>query len=184
MIRAFELQLDPGELTPDRLRALRTGAFRRLDRYGTLALAAARRFRTELSRPLSPESALLTVSSFGPLTTSFGVLAELLTYPEEELSAGGFAHSVYNAASAVAALELGLHGPVLALGGFEQPEPAALELSRCWLACGWVPAVVLMILEEASPVTELAAQWYPERFPEPVVERLRVVLLRAGEEGE
>ena len=25
---------------------------------------------------------------------------------------------------------------------------------------------------------------YPERFPEPVVERLRVVLLRAGEEGE
>ena len=106
---------------------------RRPDRLTQLALAA-----TEHLAPLPGEggndTALLTVTAYGPATTTERVLDDILDFPEEEILPTGFSHSVINAAASCLGAAHGLHGPVFAMTGFEDPFYEAVELARALLS--------------------------------------------------
>ena len=70
--------------------------FRRADRYTSLCVCAADAL-FEGHAP-SPDTALITVSSFGPSATAFQTIEEILDLPAEEVSPTKFSHSVENAA--------------------------------------------------------------------------------------
>ena len=145
---------------------------RRADRYTSLCICAADALLEEC--PPSPETALITVSSFGPSATSFQTIEEILTLPEEEISPTKFSHSVENAACSYLGVAFELHGPVFALAGFDEATvELANQLAKILLEQGQAPEALVLNVVCESIVTRHAAEFYPERFPCGVTERVR-----------
>ena len=145
---------------------------RRADRYTSLCIAAADALLSGDALP--PESALVTVSSFGPSETAFQTIEDILDVPAEEISPTRFSHSVENAACSYLGVAFGLHGPVFALAGFAEAAVAnAQRLATTLLEQGLAPAALVLNVTCASIVTARAGEFYPERFPNGVPERVR-----------
>ena len=145
---------------------------RRADRYTSLCICAADALLGD-DKP-SPETALITVSSFGPSATSFQTIEEILDMPAEEISPTRFSHSVENAVCSYLGVAFGIHGPVFALAGFDDASiTAARKLAETMLEQGLAPeALVLNVISE-SIVTRRAKEFYPERFPAGIAEHVR-----------
>ncbi len=159
---------DESELQKARLRH----RLRRADRYTSLCIAAADALLAGVE--LRPETALITVSAFGPSATAFQTIEDILDVPAEEISPTRFSHSVENAACSYLGVAFGFHGPVFALTGFdEEAVCSAQQLAQTLLARGLAPSALVLNVTCASIVTERAQEFYPERFPTGVMERVR-----------
>ena len=146
--------LEAGEPDRDTLVALcRKYKLRRPDRLTQMALLAAEEF-AEL--PGGAETALITVSAYGPANTTIGVLDDILDYPEEEILPTGFSHSVVNAAASYLSAARGIHGPAFAVTGFEDPFYEAAELAAAMLAAGRCRRVLIVGVDERNPNSEAA----------------------------
>ena len=149
--------LPPG--VPDRteLAALcRKYALRRPDRLTQLMLAAAEQLSEKIGGA-SEDTALLTVSAYGPGTTVCRVLDDILDYPEEEILPTGFSHSVVNAAASYLGSSFGIHGPTFACVGFEDPFFEAADLARSLIADGACRRAMIVAADEKS-ITSVAAE--------------------------
>lgn len=129
---------------------------RRPDRLTQLTLAAVERL-TPLPWAGEDDTALVTVSSCGPSTTTEKVLDDILDYPEEEILPTGFSHSVINAAASCLGAAHHLHGPTFAMTGFEDPFYEAVELARALLS-GNVCRRVLIVAADEDSMTSRAIE--------------------------
>ena len=174
--------LPPG--APDRpeLAALcRKYGLRRPDRLTQLMLAAAERLNEKLGGA-SEDTALLTVSAYGPGTTVCRVLDDILDYPEEEILPTGFSHSVVNAAASYLGSSFGLHGPTFALVGFEDPFFEAADLARTLIADGVCRRALIVAADEES-ITSVAAERL-RKSPTPRAAEGAFALLVGGEAAD
>lgn len=128
-------------------------ALRRPDRLTQTALAAAERLNAELG---GRDTALLTVSSYGPASTTCQVLDDILDYPEEEILPTGFSHSVVNAAASCLGTAHHIHGPTFAVVGFEDPFYEAADLARVLLSSRVCRRVLIVAADEISLTSQAA----------------------------
>lgn len=149
---------------------------RRADRYTTLCICAADQLLQGATLPA--DSALITVSAFGPSATSFQTVMDILDVPAEEISPTTFSHSVHNAAAAYLGIAFGLHGPTYALTGF-QPDlrENALTLAESLVMLHRAPHALVIAVEAQSIVTDAAHPCYPEKYPAPLQETLFAALI-------
>lgn len=122
-------------------------ALRRPDRLTQMALAAAERLGADLA---GNDTALLTVTSYGPASTTGGVLDDILDYPEEEILPTGFSHSVVNAAASYLGTAYHIHGPTFAVVGFEDPFCEAVDLAQVLLSARVCRRVLIVGADENS----------------------------------
>jgi len=142
-------QLQPGEPDRDALVQLcRRYGLRRPDRLTQLALCAADAVAEHLAG--GTDCALITVTAYGPATTTGKVLDDILDFPEEQILPTGFSHSVVNAASSYIGTALKIHGPTFAIVGFEDPFHEAVDLARTLLSCGQCRRALIVAADEIS----------------------------------
>jgi len=152
-IGGFRL-LEEGAPDRDTLVALcRKYKLRRPDRLTQLALGAAEAI-AEL--PDDGETALITVSAYGPANTTIGVLDDILDYPEDEILPTGFSHSVVNAAASYLGAARQIHGPTFAVTGFEDPFYEAATAAAAMLAAKRCRRVLIVAADEKNPNSEAA----------------------------
>ena len=151
---------------PDRdalVKLCRKYALRRPDRLTQLALSAADAVGAAVSG--DGNTALITVTSYGPAGTTGRVLDDILDYPEEEILPTGFSHSVVNAAASYIAAALKIHGPTFALAGFEDPFFEAADLARVLLSCGQCRKVLIVAADENSLNSDAAEKVRTSSLP-------------------
>lgn len=146
--------LPPGAPERDELVSLcRKYALRRPDKLTQMALAATERLGVELE---GNDTALLTVTSYGPTATTDRVLADILDFPEEEILPTGFSHSVVNAAASYLGAAHHIHGPTFAVVGFEDPFYEAVDLAQVLLSAGACRRVLIVGADETSLTSQAA----------------------------
>ena len=128
-------------------------SLRRPDRLTQLALAAAERLGVDLG---GEDTALLTVTSYGPASTTCRVLDDILDYPEEEILPTGFSHSVINAAASYLGAAHHIHGPTFAVVGFEDPFCEAVDLAQVLLSSRACRRVLIVAADEESLTSQAA----------------------------
>ncbi len=151
-------------LSEEVLRSVRrNGSLRRADRYTTLLVAMARLTaeRCGLTPPFT-DTALIDVTAWGPHNTTFSVLDDILDYPEDQVLPTKFSHSVHNVAPSYVGIELGIHGAIYTLSGFDDPWFDAVELASALLGC--YSRVLILGLDEAGCLTEALPRLWPKRF--------------------
>ena len=136
------------------LAVCRKYAMRRIDRLTQLAVVTA----DKLAEHLDPreETALITVTSYGPMATSCKVLDDILDFPENQILPTGFSHSVVNAAASYIGAALKLHGPTFAIAGFEDPFREGVKLAKSLLTGGRCSKVMLVALDEENIIRDAA----------------------------
>ncbi len=150
-------------LTQEQLAKTRSKyALRRADRFTTLAIAG---IDQALTAELPENTALLTVSAFGPHKTVFATLDGILDFPEDQIQPTKFSHSVHNAAASYIATSFGLRGPSYALTGFENPLEDALVLAQSLVATGQAPCALVVQVEEQGALTAVLPQICPQQYP-------------------
>ena len=142
---------------PDRdelVRLCRKYGLRRPDRLTQMLLNSA----DAVAGSIKPEeeTALITVTAYGPAVTTCRVLDDILDYPEEEILPTGFSHSVVNAASSYIGAALNIHGPTFAVAGFEDPFYEAVDLAKVLLSAGKCRRVLIAAADEKSMTSEFA----------------------------
>lgn len=170
--------------TPELRKAVRERrGLRRADRYTLLAASAAFSLVEALEIPLpEDETALLTVTAFGPHATVFATLDDILDYPEDEILPTKFSHSVHNAAASYLCSGLNIRGPVFALNGMEDSFYEALSLAETLLGLEMARTVLLVGIEEGGLLPGHAPEFAPERFRPDMAEGALALLL-GPEEG-
>ena len=162
--------LPPGAPEREELMALcRRFGLRRPDRLTQLALAAAARLADAGASLGGDETALLTVSAYGPAATTSRVLDDILDFPEDEILPTGFSHSVVNAAASYISAAFGIHGPTFAFIGFEDPFREAADWARTMLSDGLCRQVLIVAADETSIPSHAAEKLRrsaPPRFGE------------------
>ena len=142
---------------PDRdglIKLCRKYGLRRPDRLTQLALTAADSVADQLGS--DGETALITVTAYGPANTTCRVLDDILDFPEEQILPTGFSHSVINAAGSYVGAALKIHGPTFALDGFEDPFYEAVDLARILLSRNRCRRVLVIACDERSLTSEAA----------------------------
>ena len=153
-IAAFSCLVNGGPDRDELVRLCRKYGLRRPDRLTQLALTCADAIADRLVP--EEETALITVTSYGPATTTCKVVYDILDYPEEEILPTGFSHSVINAASSYIGTSLKIHGPTFAIAGFEDPFYEAADLARVLLSSGKCTQVLIVATDEKSVTSEAA----------------------------
>ena len=125
-------------------------ALRRPDRLTQLALAAAERLAP---LPGGADTALITVTGYGPASTTCRVIDDILDYPEEEILPTGFSHSVINAAASYISAAHRIHGPTFALVGFDDPFREAADLAQVLLSGATCRRVLIVAADEDSTIS-------------------------------
>lgn len=150
---------------------------RRADRFTVLAAAAVKNaFPQTFPNGLPADTALVTVSAFGPHKTVFATLDDILDYPEDQILPTKFSHSVHNAAASYLGTILHLTGPAFAVTGFENPLGEALALAQTLLDARLCSTLLLVAVEERGLLTAHAPELWPERFPVEPAEATAVFL--------
>ena len=180
---AYANQALPGfeRLTPEQLKHTRERtALRRADRYTNLIVLAALQVLGEDT----PDDSLglITATAFGTHRTTFSTLDDILDFPEAQILPTRFSHSVHNAAAAYVGTALKLHGPAVALAGFDQVLYEALDLAKTFLHGGLCTRAMVIAAEEKALLTEKAHDLWPERFPAEMPEGAVAFLLSCSAE--
>ena len=163
----------PG-FTDEELKAARSKyGLRRADRFTSMAIAA---IDQALEEKPHQDCALVTATCFGPHKTVFATLDDILDYPEDQILPTKFSHSVHNAATSYISSALKIHGPSFALNGFENIEKQAVSLAKILLDASMASNVIVVVMEEAGLLTELAHSMLPERFPNRIEDVVKVFL--------
>ncbi len=170
-------QFQTSGISEEELKAVRKDcSLRRADRYTAITLHLIRSMQNNSGIAILPDATLICVASFGPLSTTFGVLDDILDYPEDQILPTRFSHSVHNAAASYVAAQFHITGPSYSVTGFEDPWSDALALAESLLATG-APQVLLFSVEEKTLLSPQLPELYPERFPSPGTEGGTVMLL-------
>ncbi|MBR6372218.1 MAG: beta-ketoacyl synthase chain length factor [Victivallales bacterium] len=160
--------------TDEELKAARAKyGLRRVDRFTSMAIAA---IDHALEKMPTQDCALVTATCFGPHKTVFATLDDILDYPEDQILPTKFSHSVQNAAASYLCTVLKIHGPSFAINGFEDMEKQAISLAGTLLDASMAGNVIVVVMEEAGLLTELARAMLPERFNNKIDEMVKVLL--------
>ncbi len=146
---------------------------RRVDRFISMAVAAV---KDAVNVELKQETALVTVSAFGPHKTVFATLDDILDFPEDQILPTKFSHSVHNAAASYIGTVLGIKGPAFAITGFEDALQEGISLAETLVSSGMAPNALLVEIEENGMLTNAAPQLYREKFNDQIKEIVNVIL--------
>ncbi len=127
---------------------------RRADHFSRMAvLAAVEALRDAGDLPLAPgRTGLILTTAFGPHSTVFRLLDELLDFGDTGVSPTLFSQSVHGAAVSTVATTLGLRGPATTLTRLSFAFHEGVRMARAWLDAGRCDAVLLGAVDELSPV--------------------------------
>lgn len=127
---------------------------RRADSFINLGVSGAfetlKRCSLDLSE--SRETGIIAASAFGPLTTNFEILDQLVEH--EPSSPTLFSHSVFNAAVGYMASSLKIYGTALTLTELEFPFYRALEQAKVVLAGGLSRYVLVLHIESYAQILQ------------------------------
>ena len=103
----------------------------------------------------TPRTALVAASVLGPQDKISGFQDDLLDYPEEDVMAGLFSHSVHNAPAGGISMALGLTGPSYSVTGMDRLVEESFRLSASLLQTGEADTVLLITGEMKTPVADV-----------------------------
>ncbi|MEW6379701.1 MAG: beta-ketoacyl synthase N-terminal-like domain-containing protein [bacterium] len=111
------------------------GKMRRADRFSRMAALAAWDAVQDSGMALDGEHTMgiIVASAFGPHTTTFRFLDDILDYGEANVSPTAFSHSVHNTAASYIASLLDIRGPTITVSQFAFPFHQAILLAQAWL---------------------------------------------------
>lgn len=103
----------------------------------------------------TPRTALIVASVLGPQDKISGFQNDLLDYPEEDVMAGLFSHSVHNAPAGGISMAFGLTGPSFSVTGMDRLFEEAFRLSSSLLQTVEAETVLLITGEMKTPVADV-----------------------------
>lgn len=173
-IEALEKALNEGWREPSRtglLPAYRVGPeiltdasltkkIRRADKFTKMALFSAFDAYTEsgVIGENNEKLGIVLSTAFGPHSTTFGFIDDILDYGEANASPTKFSNSVHNAAVSYVSSVIGSRGPTVTLAQFSFPFQNALALAGLWLNEGRCGHVLCGCVDELNAVMEYACK--------------------------
>lgn len=132
------------------------GEMRRADRFSKMATLAAYDAVAESCTPLeNPERVgIIFATAFGPHTTTFSFLDDILNYGDVGVSPTIFSSSVHNAAVSYISNTLKIKGPTWTITRFRNPFYQALLLAQVWLEEGRCDQVLVGTGDECGAVLD------------------------------
>ena len=112
----------------------------------------------------TPRTALVVASVLGPQDKISGFQDDLLDYPEEDVMAGLFSHSVHNAPAGGLSMAFNLTGPSFSVTGMDRLFEESFRLSSSILETGEAETVLLITGEMNTPVAD-ALRKLTDRIP-------------------
>ena len=129
---------------------------RRADRFSKMATIAAcdAFYDGGLSLEKTANLGIIVATAFGPHSTTFRFLDDIIDYSDAGVSPIIFSHSVHNAAASYIASALKSNGPVLTVTQFYFSFHQALILAQAWIREGRCDHVLVGSVDECGQVME------------------------------
>ena len=128
---------------------------RRADHFSKLAISSvadAVKNCGESWAGLENDTGIILATGFGPHSTTFAFLGELIEYGDKSVSPIKFSNSVHCAAASYIAQYFGIKGPVTTITNFLNPVEEAFRLAQCWLSEKFCKRVVLCTVDERGDI--------------------------------
>ncbi len=133
-----------------------TKKIRRADKFTRMALFSA--FDAYLNSGISLANkerlGIILATAFGPHSTTFSFIDDILDYGDANASPTKFSNSVHNAAASYVSSVLGSRGPTVTIAQFSFPFQNALALADIWLNEGRCDHVLCGCADEMNTVME------------------------------
>lgn len=133
---------------------------RRADKFTRMALFSA--FDAYVNSGIITENnerlGIILSTAFGPHSTTFSFIDDILDYGDANASPTKFSNSVHNAAVSYVSSVLGSRGPTVTLAQFSFPFQNALALADIWLNEGRCEHVLCGCVDELNAVMEYACK--------------------------
>jgi len=137
-----------------------TKKIRRADKFTRMALFSA--FDAYMDSGIIAENneklGIILSTAFGPHSTTFSFIDDILDYGDANVSPTKFSNSVHNAAVSYVSSVLGSRGPTVTLAQFLFPFQKALILAGLWLNEGRCEHVLCGCVDELNAVMEYACK--------------------------
>ena len=137
-----------------------TKKIRRADKFTKMALFSA--FDAYMNSGIIAENneklGIILSTAFGPHSTTFSFIDDMLDYGDANVSPTKFSNSVHNAAVSYVSSVLGIRGPTVTLAQFSFPFQNALILAGLWLNEGRCEHVLCGCVDELNTVMEYACK--------------------------
>lgn len=137
-----------------------TKKIRRADKFTRMALFSA--FDAYTNSGIIAENneklGIILSTAFGPHSTTFSFIDDILDYGDANVSPTKFSNSVHNAAASYVSSVLGSRGPTVTLAQFSFPFQNALILAGLWLNEGRCEHVLCGCVDELNAVMEYACK--------------------------
>jgi len=135
-----------------------TKKIRRADKFTKMALFSA--FDAYMDSGIIAENkerlGIILSTAFGPHSTTFSFIDDILDYGDANASPTKFSNSVHNAAASYVSSVLGSRGPTITIAQFSFPFQNALALADIWLNEGRCDNVLCGCVDELNTVMEYA----------------------------
>ena len=133
---------------------------RRADRFSRMAvLSAVDAYRdSAISVDEREKLGIIHATAFGPHTTTFSFIDDILDYSDANVSPTKFSNSVHNAAASYVSAILDSRGPTVTLTQFKFVFQNALVLAGSWIAEGRCDHVLCGCTDELGTVMEYACK--------------------------
>nr|CBX31104.1 hypothetical protein N47_E46160 [uncultured Desulfobacterium sp.] len=133
---------------------------RRADKFSKMAVYSAFDAFKDSGITLNNNETLgiILSTAFGPHTTTFSFIDDILDYGDAGVSPTKFSNSVHNAAASYISTVLGSCGPTVTLTDFSYPFQNALLLAESWLKEKRCKHVLFGCVDELSTVMEYACK--------------------------
>jgi 3-oxoacyl-[acyl-carrier-protein] synthase II len=133
---------------------------RRADRFSRMAVISAVDAYRDSGITVSEKNKLgiILSTAFGPHTTTFSFIDDILDYGDASVSPTKFSNSVHNAAASYISSILESRGPTVTLTHFKFAFQHALILADLWLSNGRCDHVLCGCAEELGTVMEYACR--------------------------
>ncbi|RPH48392.1 MAG: hypothetical protein EHM85_17230 [Desulfobacteraceae bacterium] len=133
-----------------------TKKIRRADKFTRMALFSA--YDAYMNSGIIVENneklGIILSTAFGPHSTTFSFIDDMLDYGDANASPTKFSNSVHNAAASYVSSVLGARGPTVTLAQFSFPFQKALLLAGLWLNEGRCEHVLCGCVDELNMVME------------------------------
>ncbi len=134
---------------------------RRADKFSKMAALSAFDAYKDSGMTLNNNDEKLGIilsTAFGPHTTTFSFIDDILDYGDANVSPTKFSNSVHNAAASYISTMLDSRGPTITLADFSYPFQNALLLADSWLKEKRCNHVLCGCVDELSTVMEYACK--------------------------
>jgi 3-oxoacyl-[acyl-carrier-protein] synthase II len=133
---------------------------RRADRFSRMALLSALDAYTDsgISSCGKGRLGIILSTAFGPHTTTFGFIDDILDFGDSSVSPTKFSNSVHNAAASYISAILDIRGPTVTLTQFKLAFQNALIIAGSWLDEGRCDNVLCGAADELGAVMEFACK--------------------------